>query len=154
MANPPPLPSPTTGLPTPPPVDVHTFIWLFFRFDGRVGREVYWLAILFLPAIVGLTGPFSVDPATGEVAMSFGPIQSFILAVTTISSIAVSMKRLHDLDMTGLFAIGLLVFPISVILTLWLGVRKGKDQPNKYGWQRDVRPTQPPPQSIDEDDQA
>ncbi|MFK7792613.1 MAG: DUF805 domain-containing protein [Devosiaceae bacterium] len=152
MANtPPPLPTPNAALPTPPPLDAQTFFWLFFRFDGRIGRQVYWLSILFLSAVVGITAPFTIDPETGAVALSFGPLQSFVYTVTTICSITVSIKRLHDLRMAGYFALGLLFFPIAVILSLWLGIRKGDANPNKYGWQADVRPTTPPP-GADEDE--
>ncbi|MBV6658042.1 MAG: DUF805 domain-containing protein [Devosiaceae bacterium] len=137
-------------MPPAPPVDGQTFFWLFFRFDGRVGRQVYWLSILFLTAVAGVSGPFAVDPESGEVLMQFGPVQSFVYTLATICSIAVSIKRLHDLNMSGLFAIGLLFFPVALIMTLWLGFRAGNGQPNKYGWEPDVRPTQPPP-TVDDD---
>jgi uncharacterized membrane protein YhaH (DUF805 family) len=157
LANPPPIPTnPTsspTGLPTPPPLDGQTYVWLFFRPEGRVGRQVYWLSILLLSAVVGITSPFVFDLDTGDVTMAFGPVQGFVYAVATICSVMVSIKRLHDLRMSGLFAIGLLFFPIAVILSLWLGVRKGDERPNKYGWQADVRPTQAPP-SEDQIDQS
>lgn len=140
----------------PGPVDPKTYFWLFFRFDGRIGRQVYWLAILFLSALVGITAPFAIDPDTGAVALAFGPIQSLVYTVSTISSITVSIKRLHDLGMSGFFALGLLFFPIAIILSLWLGIRKGDASPNRFGWEADVRPTQPPPvmpKAPDEDDE-
>lgn len=158
MANPPPLPPantapPSTSGPTGP-VDVQTLFWLFFRFDGRVGRQVAWLSVLFLAALVGASGLFVVDPDTGGVILTPNPIASFIYTMASICSILVSIKRLHDLNMTGFFALGLLIPPVAIIMSLWLGFRKGDDGPNKFGWKRDVRPTQPPPaMSGNEDDQ-
>ena len=60
MANPPPLPPTNTAPPSASgptgPADAQTLFWLFFRFDGRVGRQVYWLSVLFLAALVGALG--------------------------------------------------------------------------------------------------
>ena len=153
MANPPPLPPQRPGSPVPALPDAQTYVWLFFRFDGRVGRQVYWLSIFFLSAVIGATGPFVIDPETGSVLFNFGPIQSLVYMVGTICSITVSIKRLHDLGMSGFFAIGLLVFPIAVILSLWLGIRKGDPGPNKYGLAADVRPHQPAPGSPGQDNE-
>lgn len=122
-------------------------MWVFFRFDGRVGRQVYWLSMFFLSACVGATGPFTIDPSTGAVALSFGPIQSIVYTVATICSITVTIKRLHDLGMTGFFALALLVFPLSVILSLWAGIRKGDQGPNKFGEAADIRPSEFPSKS-------
>lgn len=156
LANPPPLPPSNLSQqpPTAPagPVDRHTLFWLFFRFDGRVGRQVYWLSVLFLAALVGASGLFVVDPETGSVVLMPSPFASFIYTMASICSILVSIKRLHDLNMTGFFALGLIIPPVAVIMSLWLGIRKGDDGPNKFGWQRDVRPTQPPPTMPDDED--
>lgn len=150
---PPPLPNhPTPPDPAPAgPVSAQTLFWVFFRFDGRVGRQVYWLAVLFLAALVGASGLFVVDPATGEVVLSPSTLSSFIYTMASISSIIVSIKRLHDLNMSGFFALGLVLPPVAIIMSLWLGFRKGDDGPNRFGWQRDVVPTQPPPAAPPKD---
>lgn len=156
MANPPPLPpqSPSSAPQgVPGPVSPRTFLWVFFRFDGRIGRQVYWLSIIFLSALIGFTGPFVIDPDTSVVTMEFGALQSIVYTVATISSITITIKRLHDLNMSGFFAIGLFFLPIAIILSLWLGIRKGDQAPNKFGWEADVVPSGPPPQMPDEDDE-
>lgn len=156
MANPPPIPPQLpSGAPqmAQGPVTPRTLLWVFFRFDGRIGRQVYWLTILFLSALVGFTGPFVIDPDTGVVTMEFGALQSIVYTVATISSITITIKRLHDLNMSGFFAIGLFFLPIAIILSLWLGVRKGDEGSNKFGWQADVVPSGPRPPIPDEDDE-
>ena len=151
MANPPPLPSPASGAPLPQPADPQTFFWLFFRFDGRVGRQVYWLSILLLTAVTGLSQPFIIDPETDTIVMNFGPLQSFIYTMATICMMTVSIKRLHDLGLSGIFAIALLIPAVAVIATIWLGVRKGDDGPNKFGAETDVRPNRRQPPTPDND---
>lgn len=154
---PPPLPPRTPdrgGGPGGPaaPVDWRTYFWVFCRFDGRIGRQVYWLAFFFLGAVLAASGIFLVDPESQEVVLNFGPLQSIIYTAASISSITISIKRLHDLNMTGFFALGLLIPPIAVILTLWLGVRKGDGKPNRFGWDTDTIPNRPPPPDpVDED---
>jgi len=113
---------------------------------------VYWLSVLFLAALVGASGLFVVDPDTGSVVLTPSPVASFIYTMSSICSILVSIKRLHDLNMTGFFALGLIIPPVAIIMSLWLGIRKGDEGPNKFGWQRDVRPTQPPPTMPDDGD--
>ncbi|MEM1286507.1 MAG: DUF805 domain-containing protein [Pseudomonadota bacterium] len=154
---PPPLPprAPDQGSgPVGPagPFDWRTLFWVFFRFDGRVGRQVYWLSLLLLTAIVGVSGVIVIDPDTGVPVWEMGPIQSLIYTAASISSITISVKRLHDLNMTGFFALGMLIPPIMIILTIWLGVRKGDSKPNRFGWESDAVPTRAPPDPLDEDD--
>lgn len=139
------------GLPADP-VTWRTFFWVFCRFDGRIGRQVYWLSVFFLVVLLAASGIFVIDPNTEQMVLNFGPLQSFIYMASSISSITISIKRLHDLNMTGFFALGLLIPPIAVILTIWLGVRKGDDKPNRFGWASDVMPNGPPlPNPMDED---
>ncbi|MEM6929225.1 MAG: efflux RND transporter permease subunit [Myxococcota bacterium] len=55
-------------------------------------------------------------------------------------------ESVNNLSLMALvIALGLLFFPIAIILSLWLGFRKGDGKPNKYGWEADVRPTRAPP---------
>lgn len=156
LATPPPLPPRLpSGAPSAMqgPLTWRTYVWVFFRFDGRVGRQVYWLSIIFLSALIGLTSPFVIDAQTGTVVPEFGPFQSLVYTIATISSITITIKRLHDLNMTGFFAIGMFILPIAIIMSLWLGFRKGDQGPNKYGWETDVVPNRPPPQMPDEDNE-
>ncbi|MEM1288082.1 MAG: DUF805 domain-containing protein [Pseudomonadota bacterium] len=155
MANSPP-PVPTSkppraddpvGTPPAPHADGETLLWLFFRFDGRISRQVYWLAMIFLSACVAATGPFVIDAETGAISMNYGPLQAIALTVATICSVTITIKRLHDLNMTGFFALALLVAPLSIILSLWVGIRKGDKGPNKYGEVTDIRPPEFPPGS-------
>ncbi|EIC20224.1 DUF805 domain-containing protein [Thiorhodovibrio frisius] len=102
-------------------------------FDGRSGRKEYWYFFLF-NIIIGLflavidraTGTFSPDARIGLL----GAI--FMLAVL-ISGIAVSVRRLHDIDRSGWWLlIGLIPFIGAIVLLLFM-VQDSKPGQNKYG---------------------
>ena len=115
-------------------------MWVFARFDGRIGREVFWLANILLVAVLAVTLRPSVDPETGEVAMQTGGLAVMLLIAAMISSLAIGAKRLHDLNASGLFAVLLLVPLVSVAVTIGLGLIPGTAGPNKHGERADVPP--------------
>lgn len=115
-------------------------VWLFARFDGRIGREVFWLGNIFLVAVLAVVLRPTVDPETGEVALQSGGIGVLLIIAAMISSLAIGAKRLHDLNASGLFAVLLLVPLVSVVATIALGVVPGTRGPNKYGERTDAPP--------------
>lgn len=115
-------------------------IWLFARFDGRIGREVFWLGNIFLVAVLAILLRPSVDPDSGEVALQSGGLGLLLIVAAMVSSLAIGAKRLHDMNASGLFAIFLLVPLISVLATIALGVIPGTNGPNNYGEQTDAPP--------------
>ena len=117
-----------------------TFLWVFARFDGRIGRQVYWLSNLQLVALLALFVRPAVDPQTNQVSVELGTFGAVALLVAIVSSLAVGAKRLHDFGASGLFA-GLLVVPLlSLIVTVVIGVVPGTRGPNRYGEAADRPP--------------
>ena len=53
--------------------------------------------------------------------------------VTLYANIAVSVKRLHDLDANGLFALALIIPFVNILFTIWVGIPQGTPGPNRYG---------------------
>ncbi|MCC6828131.1 MAG: DUF805 domain-containing protein [Novosphingobium sp.] len=116
----------------------------YAEFSGRSRRKEYWSFALFQFLIsivltgVLFAGGFSVDAGTGQ--PSFGPV--FYLGVVLlvvfalgsfIPAIAVLVRRLHDQDKSGWFA--LLYFipyvgPIVILVFMFLDGTKG---PNRFG---------------------
>jgi uncharacterized membrane protein YhaH (DUF805 family) len=115
-------------------------IWLFARFDGRIGREVFWLGNIFLVCLLAVLLRPSVDPDTGELALQTGGAGFLLIVAAMVSSLAIGAKRLHDMNASGLFAIFLLVPLVSVLATIALGVIPGTKGPNNYGEQTDAPP--------------
>jgi uncharacterized membrane protein YhaH (DUF805 family) len=123
------------------PSRISLLLWLFFGLKGRISRSVYWLAYLglicvnsiFLGQIIG-----GEEASYNRLAVALGP---FIVLAALYANIAVSMKRLHDFDWNGLFALALLVPIVNLAFTIWVGVVPGTPGANAYG----AAPDRPPP---------
>lgn len=108
----------------------------YTNFEGRARRSEYWyfqlfniVAIVFLAMIGGVFGISS-----GEEGAMFAMIPYFLYILAVIlPSIAIVVRRLHDVGKSGWFVfIGL----IPLIGSIWLLVlycTEGDKGPNEYG---------------------
>lgn len=119
--------------PPPPRSLARAFLWLFARFDGRIGREVYWLANFALVALLAFFIRPVVDAETNQVTFEVGNLGALALLLALVSSIAIGVKRLHDIGASGFFAVFLVVPVLSILATLAIGVLPGQKGPNRYG---------------------
>lgn len=120
---------------------------LFFSFYGRINRTQYWTGWAGAYAIIGLAMlVWAFMPPSEVVSFVVG-----LIALTCVFTlIPISVKRLHDLDITGWWVpVFLAVYcfillprePISnsissvvlFILIVWLGSRKGEMGGNRHG---------------------
>ena len=114
---------------------VRTCFAKYVTFSGRAPRSEFWWFILFvsltntiLSVVDGMI--FGTTPS-GQSAMVLGAI--FSLAVL-LPSIAVGVRRLHDLDRTGWWYLLILVpFLGGLILTFFFFIHKGTEGPNRFG---------------------
>jgi uncharacterized membrane protein YhaH (DUF805 family) len=102
-------------------------------FSGRSRRKEYWYFVLFslvvslvLSAIDALLGTFSSSANVGLLGGIYG------LAII-IPSIAVSVRRLHDIDRTGWWVLISLVPVIGTIVLLVFAVLDGTPGENRFG---------------------
>ena len=102
-------------------------------FSGRSRRKEYWSFILFtvlisiaLSIIDSLTGTYNISSGIGLLGGIFG------LAML-IPSIAVSVRRLHDIDRTGWWVLLPLVPLIGWIVLLVFHVQDSTPGTNGYG---------------------
>ena len=114
--------------------------WLFFGMSGRIGREAYWLAFFFIVAILGIALQPTIDPETGSLSLRGGGLAVVTLLVAVIANIAIGVKRLHDFNVPGLFAVTLFVPFLSVIATLVIGLLPGNRGPNRFGDAPNIQP--------------
>lgn len=101
-------------------------------FSGRAQRAEYWMFALFnLIAVIILSivdGLLSLELAPG-----MGILYTVYFLAVLIPSLAVSVRRLHDIDSSGWFFLIILVPLVGAIWLLVLFVREGTAGDNKYG---------------------
>jgi uncharacterized membrane protein YhaH (DUF805 family) len=114
--------------------------WLFFGFRGRISRQAYWLTFFFIVAILGFALQPTIDPETGALSLRGSALAVAAMLVAIIANIAIGVKRLHDFNAPGLFAVTLFVPGLSVIATLIIGLVPGNRGPNRFGEAPDIRP--------------
>jgi uncharacterized membrane protein YhaH (DUF805 family) len=112
--------------------------WLFFGFRGRISRQAYWLAFFFIVVILGIALHPTIDPETGALSLRGGALAVLAMLAAVIANLAIGVKRLHDFNAPGLFAIALFVPGLSVIATLIIGLLPGNPGPNRFGDAPDV----------------
>ncbi|MGB7102227.1 MAG: DUF805 domain-containing protein, partial [Xanthobacteraceae bacterium] len=98
----------------------------YVKFSGRAIRSEYWYWALF--TIVG-----SIVAGIIDVVLGITVIDPLFGLATILPSIAVAIRRLHDLDRTGWW-IFISLIPIIgwIILIIWYCTR-GTIGPNRFG---------------------
>jgi uncharacterized membrane protein YhaH (DUF805 family) len=130
------------------------------RFDGRLSRLGYWRAYLLLAiatAVVWCGALFAI--------LAIGPVGGLFLAPLAplvLASVAIAVRRLHDRDRSGWWALPFIAFPlvvrlamsaeapaarlptmellvslVSAVLSIWgfieIGFGRSAPGPNRYG---------------------
>lgn len=105
----------------------------YFSFNGRIGRQTYWLAYL-LPAFAVLCVAGLIDVANGHGSEGVGPTGLVASLVCLVPSLAGGAKRCHDRGKSGWW---LLVGLVPILGLLWslieLGCLRGTWGANEYG---------------------
>lgn len=105
----------------------------YANFSSRAQRSEYWfyvLIILIANIILGIT---DATAGTYSPETNMGLLGSIFSLATIIPGIAVTVRRLHDIDKTGWWLlIGLIPF-IGAIWLLVLECLKGTDGENRFG---------------------
>ena len=102
-------------------------------FSGRSRRKEYWFFVLFvviisivLNIIDGLIGAY-------DRSMGAGLLSTIFSLAILIPSIAVSVRRLHDIDRTGWWVLIALVPLVGWIVLLVFHVQDSTPGTNRYG---------------------
>ena len=104
----------------------------YVTFSGRAARSEFWYWTLFT-ALADLVGGI-IDGALGTGGLIGGPglIGAVITLALLLPGVAVSVRRLHDLDRTGWWV--LIVFTgIGIILLIVWNCMKGTTGSNSFG---------------------
>lgn len=110
----------------------------YVTFAGRASRSAYWYWILFYLLVdIGcriLDAAVFIDPMTqlGEDGES-GPIELVFLLLTALPTLALSVRRLHDIDRRGWWVIvGAIPIIGVIVLVIWY-CTLGTEGDNRFG---------------------
>lgn len=111
----------------------------YATFAGRTSREEFWRAhLVFLPLILLAFGVFGL-PLTGG-SRSVWPLLFFVLIILphVVPWTALTVRRLHDMDFRGWWALLALlpivvVMPLGVLALLAWACLRGTPGPNRFG---------------------
>jgi uncharacterized membrane protein YhaH (DUF805 family) len=87
---------------------------ILFSFDGRIGRRIYWLAILALIVAVQVltVAPFLLDNEAWSLILAL--TSQFIWLFSLWPLLAVGAKRLHDRDKNGWWLLVFWLLPFAL----------------------------------------
>ena len=101
----------------------------YFKFEGRATRKQYWMFFLFSVLFIALINILNM-------ILPLDTFFSFILLVfaliTIIPNVSLAVRRLHDINLSGLFIILALLPWIGYLMIIPLAV-KGDAKANNYG---------------------
>jgi uncharacterized membrane protein YhaH (DUF805 family) len=98
-------------------------------FSGRAARSEYWYWILFT-VLGGLaTGIIDVAAFSND---TLSPFNSIFNILTVLPTLAVSVRRLHDVDRSGWWML-LLITIIGGFVVIYWACRPGTPGPNRFG---------------------
>lgn len=120
----------------------------YLRFDGRISRKDYWLRTLRLMIFGHITLVLGYA-LTINISTSLAPPFLLVLLLVMASSICISVRRLHDREISGWWIIlfqflpipitimlgnlGFLVLPLVIWGVVEIGFMRGTRGYNKYG---------------------
>jgi uncharacterized membrane protein YhaH (DUF805 family) len=99
----------------------------YVTFSGRSVRSEYWYWTLFA-LLAGLASGL-VD---GAIFGGPGPINGLVSLALFLPGLAVSVRRLHDLDRSGWWLLLILTIVGGILLLVWYCMR-GTVGPNRFG---------------------
>jgi len=102
----------------------------YVGFSGRASRSEYWFWALFV--VVGSICTSVLDLAVFP-ASAWSPLNTVFSLATILPSLAVGVRRLHDIDKSG-FWLFLWSVPLVgwIILIVW-ATQKGNESGNRFG---------------------
>ena len=85
---------------------------LFFKFNGRINRAKFWIAVLVYTVINVVLAILGIVTDQSGV---FQAINGMLAIVIFISSLAVGVKRLHDRDKSGWYLVLFYIVPSVLV---------------------------------------
>ena len=111
----------------------------YAKFDGRATRSEYWYFILFyfiLALIVTLVDVLVINPMLGltpEQAQQGGILQIILGLGLLIPTLALTIRRLHDIGKSGWWFLIALIPIIGALVLIYFYVQDSQAGSNIYG---------------------
>jgi uncharacterized membrane protein YhaH (DUF805 family) len=107
----------------------------FFSFDGRLGRQQYWMRAIILWVVnLAIAIPLTIGQNQDGVAAAFWLAIGFALyGVAMWGSLATLAKRLHDRGRSAWFMLIALIPLVGLWLVVEVGFLRGDEATNEYG---------------------
>jgi uncharacterized membrane protein YhaH (DUF805 family) len=104
----------------------------YVNFSGRAIRSEYWYWTLFVIIVVGVFGVVDELLYPGVQMGAFSVVNMIVSLGLVLPGLAVSVRRLHDIDRTGWWL--LLGFTVigAFVLIYW-ACQRGTLGPNRFG---------------------
>ncbi|OJF90485.1 DUF805 domain-containing protein [Pararhizobium antarcticum] len=111
-----------------------TMIWLFFSPSGRIGRRLYLLSWLYWACLTGFVISRLVANQGAELALASWTLALLVCVLaSTVSTVLLTVKRLHDVGYPGKFVLCLFIPVISPVMFLALCLWPGMAERNAFG---------------------
>ena len=118
---------------------VKTVLGKYATFSGRASRSEFWwftLAVLILSIIVSIIDGAVVAPMLGFEAFADEagePLRVIESLVLLLPSLAVAVRRLHDIDRSGWWYLIIVIPIIGPLVLLYWYIQPGTDGSNQFG---------------------
>jgi uncharacterized membrane protein YhaH (DUF805 family) len=103
----------------------------YVNFSTRAARSEYWFWTLFVVLVSIVTN--ILDALIVGTGSGFAPLSTIASLGLLLPGIAVSIRRLHDLDRSGWWLFIVLIPLVGAIILIVWYCTKGTDGPNRFG---------------------
>lgn len=105
-----------------------------YSFDGRLGRQSYWLrGLLFWSINIVAAVLFALAGDAGSATIPLVLLASVAYIACFFGSLATTVKRLHDRGRSGWFMLIALIPLVGIWLIIEVGFISGEPAENQYG---------------------
>ena len=114
---------------------INTCFVRYTDFSGRSIRSEYWnytVFILVLSFVCNYIDSLIAGVPYWDYTDAFGPFSVILIITTTIPSLAVSIRRLHDVNKSGWWQLIAITIIGLIPLIIWWAT-KGENKKNQYG---------------------
>ena len=101
-------------------------------FEGRAARSEYWLFILFTAIAGFIAGIIDNILGIANGSTGYGPFGALTFLALVLPSVAVAIRRCHDLDKSGWLILAAFIPFLNIGLAIYFAF-PGTAGPNKYG---------------------